>query len=235
MLLDRPLAAAGRPGPRFPAGPSAAALTWAGIDRFPGRYVAGFVEILLIALVGFQCMTLLGVVVTRPEPLPPGASHRPGRTPPSTILTSYDPFFPKAGASSAPLLAATDLELYGIRQDGRTGRGSAIISEGGGPQRSFGVGEAISPGIVLKNVGAGYATVARHGVDERLAFASFASVSPKRPPEMSGPSIAGMPAASRGPPSRPQPLPAARQAAPPRSVDFADPSTLPASLKTPAG
>jgi hypothetical protein len=198
--------------------------------------VGGFFEVVLVALVGFQCMTLIGVVVTPLEPPRPGASQRSGPAPPSTILTSFDPFFAKAGAGEALRLAATDLELYGIRQDGRTGRGSAIISEAGGPQKSFGVGEAISPGIVLKDVGPGYATVARHGVDERLAFASFDSSAPAaRSLDMRGPPITATPVGTPRAASRPQPPPTDRQAAPPRSIDFADPSTLPASLKTPAG
>jgi hypothetical protein len=187
------------------------------IDRFPGRYLAGLAEVVLVASVGLQCVTLLGVGIS---PLGPAQlePERPMQRPPSAILSSYDAFFRQPGGGAVAVLAATGLELHGVRQDGRAGRGSAIISESEGPQRNFGVGEAISPGLVLKDVGPGYATIARNGVEERLAFAEFeAPIAGGRPPGRIGPSTRST---------------AAPLAAP--SIDFADPSTLPASLTAPA-
>lgn len=235
LLLDRPLPAAHPPLHRLPWRPRAAARTFAKVGRFPGRYVAGLVEAILVALIALQCTTLFGVVATAAEPPRPGAPAQLASVPASTTLSSHDPFFGRADSRDVPSLAATGLELYGVRQDGRTGLGSAIISEAGGPQKSFGVGDTISPGVVLKEVGHGYATVARHGVDERLAFASLETPASRiPPPSTSSPSTPAISAGSARGPNRPPVVAPAGQAARSSSINFADPSTLPASLNPPA-
>lgn len=233
LLLDRPLAVAPPPPGSFPGTFPAAMHLLRGADRFPGLHLAGFAELVLIGLIGLQCISLYIAIVTHPQAPRAAAAERPARSP-SAALIGHDPFFGAVGEGGSPAIAATDLKLHGVRQDGLTGGGSAIISQADGPQRSFGIGESISPGLVLKAVGPGYATVARHGVDERLAFADFdPPASQARPPDRSrsstGPMPAASPPASPWPPPRPGLAPAGKSP----SINFADPSTLPASLTEP--
>lgn len=201
------------------------------IDRHPGLNLTRAGSVALIGLFAYQCATLYGVIVT-PLEARPGRTARPPQLQPAAILGSFDPFFTAPAGSAAPL-AATDLALHGVRQAGPAGAGSAIISQSDGVQRSFGAGQEVSTGILLKQVGSDHVIIVRHGLDERLALKAFGSagsaatpaVRPVAPP--STPAPAAMPSAE----IRPRP-PAPRRPAgfPARSVDFADPSTLPASL-----
>jgi general secretion pathway protein C len=203
------------------------------IDRYPGLYLPRVASVALAALIAYQCATLYSVIVTpldgRPE-LP----ARPPELRPAALLGSFDPFFTDASAAVAPV-APVDLTLHGLRRDGRTGGGSAIISQSDGAQRSVGVGEEIAPGLILKQVGFDHAIVIRNGMDERLAFKAFGSAGPVPTPaaRTAQPPFTPAPRASpaiEAPPRQPAPR---VRALPPRSVDFADPSTIPASLTTP--
>jgi general secretion pathway protein C len=201
------------------------------IDRYPGLNLTRAGSVALIGLLAYQCATLYSVAVT-PLEARPERTARPPQLQSATILESFDPFF-TAPAGAAPPLAATDLALHGVRQAGPAGAGSAIISQSDGLQRSFGAGEEISTGILLKQVGSDHVIIVRHGLDERLALKAFASTGPAAAPAgrriepPSTPAPAAMPSAEIRPrppaPRRPAGLPA-------RSIDFADPSTLPASL-----
>jgi general secretion pathway protein C len=198
------------------------------VDRYPGLYLPRAAAVALLALIAYQCAALYQAVVMPLE----SRTERSGPPPqlhPATMLTGFDPFFAVAPAAAGPA-EATGLTLHGLRQDRGTGRGSAVIGRSDGAQRSFGVGEEIAPGTRLKTVGFDHVIVVRHGVEERLAFREFSSAAPG--------------AASRAgafpPPYSPAPAPpvdlrsrrpAPSATAPPaRSIDFADPSTLPASL-----
>jgi general secretion pathway protein C len=232
LLLDRRLL--GRPSPTFlpPLWQRAQRLLHQ-VDRHPGLYLPRAAGIALAALIAYQCATLYGVIVTPPE----GGRQqavRPAPPQPATMLASFDPFFPAAAAAVAPI-QATDLTLHGLRHNPRTGGGSAIISQSDGAQRSFGIGEEIAPGVVLKLVGFDHVLVIRHGMDERLALKVFASTGPASTPTVR--SVRSpytlTPAASPTLDVRPkQPAPRG-SALPARSIDFADPSTLPASLSGP--
>lgn len=228
-LPDRRLRVRSSPALLPPLGQSARRLLHH-IDRYPGLYLPRIGGVALAALIAYQCAALFVLILT-PLDAPPERAARPSQVQPATLLTSFDPFFTAATAAAAPV-AAADLTLHGFRQDRRTGGGSAIISQSDGAQRRFGIGEEIAPGIVLKQVGSDHVTILRHGLDERLAFEDFESTgsaatsaartipSPYTPPPAASPAIEARPgrAAPRGP------------ALPARSIDFADPSTLPASL-----
>jgi general secretion pathway protein C len=203
------------------------------IDRYPGLYLPRAAGIVLAALIAYQCATLYSVIVT---PLD-GRSEQAALPPKLQLaasLGSFDPFFTAAPAGTAPV-APVDLTLHGLRQDGRAGGGAAIISQSDGAQRSVGVGEEIAPGLVLKQVGFDHAIVIRNGMDERLAFKAFESTGPAAAPtaraEQSPLTLAPSPSPAAEVRRR-QPTPRV-QGLPPRSVDFADPSTIPESLKTP--
>lgn len=233
LLLERRLRIGSSPAPLPPLGPSARRLL-RDIDRHPGLYLPRIGGVALAALMAHQFAILFGVIVTPLDPQP----NRSARPPPlqaGALLTGFDPFFTAgAGAGAAAPIAATGLTLHGYRQDRGTG-GSAIISQSDGAQRSFGIGEEVAPGIVLKQVGSDHVTIARNGFDERLALKEFASAGAAAAPAMrtiSSPSTS-MPAASPAVEIRPRPPAPRAPALPARSIDFADPSTLPASLTSP--
>lgn len=229
MLLDRRLPGRFPPIPLPGPGQPARRLL-RHIDRYPGLNLTRAGGVALIGLFAYQCATLYGVIVT-PLEARPERSARPPLPQSSTILGSFDPFFTApAGAAS---LAATDLALYGVRQAGPAGAGSAILSQSDGVQRSVGAGEEISAGIVLKQVGSDHVIVTRHGSDEKLALKAFASAGSAATPAVPRVAPPATPAPTAMPSAeiRPRP-PAPRRPAglPARSIDFADPSTLPASL-----
>lgn len=230
LLLDRRLH--GRPSPTsLPLFRQSAQRLLRHVDRSPGLYLPRAAGFALAALIAYQCATLYGVIATPLDDGPERAA-RPPQVQPATLLASFDPFFTTAAAGTAAPIAAADLTLHGFRQDRRTGGGSAIISQSDGAQRSFGIGEEIAPGIVLKQVGSNHVLIIRHGLDERLAFKEFESTgSAAAPAARTVPSpYSSPPAPSPAVEIRPR-RPAPRgPALPARSVDFADPSTLPASL-----
>lgn len=230
LLLDRPLSSRCSPTSLPLLGQARRLLNH--IDRYPGLYLPRAAGIALAALIAYQCATLYGVIVT-PLDGPPEQAARPPQLQPAMLLASFDPFFTAAGAP-API-AATDLMLHGLRQDRHTGGGSAIISQSDGAQRSFGTGEEIVPGIVLKQVGSDHAIIVRHGLDERLAFKEFASTGAAATPPVPTVNASYTPTPAPSPavevrPKRPAPR---GSTLPARSIDFADPSTLPGSLTTP--
>lgn len=229
LLLDRPLSSRS-PLPLF----RQARRLLHHIDRYPGLYLPRAAGVALAALIAYQCATLYGVIVT-PLDGPPESAIRLSQPQPATLLASFDPFFPAGAAPTAAAIAATDLTLYGLRQDQRPGGGSAIISQSDGAQRSFAIGEEIASGIVLKQIGSDHVVVSRHGVDERLAFKDFESAGPATESMARAAPLPDRVAPVTSSAARVPLQPAAprRTALPPRSVDFADPSTIPASLTTP--
>lgn len=203
------------------------------VDRYPGLYLPRLGGAALAALIAYQCATLYSVIVTPLDGRPDQAA-RPPQVQPETLLAGFDPFFTSVVDSAAPI-APTDLILHGFRQNRATGGGSAIISRSDGAQRSFAIGEEIAPGIVLEKVGSDHVTVSRHGSDERLAFRESASTgSAATPIVRTVPSLyTPAPAASPAVEIRPRPPAPRASALPARSIDFSDPSTLPASLAAP--
>ena len=102
------------------------------------------------------------------------------------ILSRFDAFFRTgepgalAGASGAE---ARQLRLFGVRSGG-VGGGSAIIGLPDGRQVSVGVGEEVEPGLMLKEVGSEYVTLARGQSLSRLSFTETpaGAASPPPPP-----------------------------------------------------
>lgn len=232
LLLDRPLANRLSPIP-LPLLSQSARRLLGHIDRYPGLYLPRAVGVALAVLIAYQCAALYSVIVT-PLGGPPDRAARPPQLQRATLLTSFDPFFTSAVASPAPI-AATDLTLHGIRQNRRTGGGSAIVSQADGAQRSFGIGEEIAPGIVLKQVGSDHVIIVRQGLDERLAFKDVASTGSAATPSARTIPLpyTPNPAASHAAEVRPKRSASRGSTLPARSIDFADPSTLPANLTAP--
>jgi general secretion pathway protein C len=174
------------------------------VRRLPRTNVYSIVELVLLLLLAVQAARLVYTFVTPVGPIgawqPPGA----GRSAPllSADLAAFDPFFRLVPASGAPaVVTSLSLQLFGVREDRATGRGSAIISTPDGVQRSYLVGEEIMPGVTLAAVGFDNVTISRGGAREQL-FLDQSDPRGNNAPTVPAPS-----AITVSPPGRPAQLP----------------------------
>lgn len=143
--------------------------------------VTGILALILMVQVG----RLVWLFVA-PAPALATADIAPARPIDMSVLTRFDAFFRTgapsslAGASGAE---ASQLRLFGVRAGGEGG-GSAIIGLADGRQLSVGVGEEVEPGLVLREVGPDFVTLARGESLSRLAFTEtpIGAASPPPPP-----------------------------------------------------
>ena len=138
------------------------------LRQAPWRRVAvGVLALILLVQVG----RLVWLLVP-PAPVLPTADTAPAKPVDMGVLTRFDAFFRTgapsslAGASGAE---ASQLRLFGVRAGGEGG-GSAIIGLADGRQLSVGVGEEVEPGLILREVGPDFVTLARGESLSRLAF-----------------------------------------------------------------
>ncbi len=174
------------------------------LRRVPHITVYSALELLLLSLLAVQCARLFWTFVT---PLGPvgewkaAAALRPAAQPP-VFVADFDPFFRMADASNAPIVVTSlSLKLFGVREDRASGRGSAIIGTPDGVQRSFAVGEEISPGVILTAVGFDSVTISRGGAAEQIFL-----------DQSSSPGAGAIQQAPMATPSFLQPLPPVSQA-----------------------
>lgn len=151
--------------------------------RLPLRRI---VEGVLILLLLVQAGRLIWLFV-QPEDKPvESAAASPIRPVDLSILSRFDAFFRTGGAGSlagASGAEASQMRLFGVRAGGFDG-GSAIIGLADGRQVSVGIGEEVEPGLVLKEVGADFVTLARGSSLSRLEFgeAPVGAAAPPPPP-----------------------------------------------------
>ena len=126
--------------------------------------------LLLVAITALQAARLFWVIVAPQGPVGDWkAAATSGRGAASPLSAArFDPFFRLAADSGAVAITSLPLKLYGIRQDFASGRGSAIIATPDGIQSSFAVGDAITAGVLLKQVSADSVTISRNGADEQI-------------------------------------------------------------------
>lgn len=145
--------------------------SWRQFRRLPRTNLFSLAELLLMALLAWQCARLVWAAVTplgalgdwRPAPGPDAAAGR------AILAGGFDPFFRTGDAGSAPgVVTGLQLKLFGVRVDEASGRGSAIVAGPDGVQASYAVGDELMPGVTLKQVGFDYIVIARGGADERL-------------------------------------------------------------------
>jgi general secretion pathway protein C len=174
--------------------------------RVPRANLYSLLELGLLLLLSLQCARLFWTIVTPVGPvgewrLPASLRAVPAAGP----ALDFDPFFRIAPPSGAVVVTSLTLQLFGVRQDEATGRGSAIISTPDGKQSSFAVGDEIVPGVKLKSVDFDSVTIDRGGATEQLFMDQSQSVPGAVPgPPSPAPGLAP-PALVSPPPPRPVP------------------------------
>ncbi len=134
-----------------------------------GSFPYALVEGILIVLLAIQGARLVWAMVAPFGPIGNWTAGSAGGAPDDAgNLTRFDPFFRLSAQAGPAVVTSAPIKLFGVRVDQATGGGSAIIATPDGVQSSFGVGEAIMPGMILKAVMADHITVERNGTTEEL-------------------------------------------------------------------
>jgi general secretion pathway protein C len=175
--------------------------------RVPRANVYTLLELGLLFLLALQCARLFWTIVTPVGPLGEWRLPAALRAAPATGGTlDFDPFFRVAAQSGPVVVTSLSLQLFGVRQDEATGRGSAIIATPDGKQSSFAVGDEIVPGVRLKSVDFDSVTIDRGGASEQL-FMDQSQGAPALAPAMGPPPPPSSPMSVQ-PPTPVVPLPA---------------------------
>lgn len=190
---------------------SATAQSVRGPDRAARLRVV--VEAVLIGLLLLQAGRLVWIVVDPKAPSMAPLAQAQIKPADLNVFQRFDAFFRTGGLSSLADVTNADtaqLRLFGVRSGG-TGDGSAIIGLADGRQVSVGVGEEVEPGLVLREVGQDYVTLARGLSVSRLVFSEVPVGAPPPPPPPPGEQVVG---------------PAAPASAPSAAAAVVDPSRL---------
>jgi general secretion pathway protein C len=167
------------------------------LARLPRVTVFTALELVLLALLAVQAARLVWALVTPVGPIgdwkPPSAL---AAAPATAALGDFDPFFRLTDTAPA-VVTGLNLQLFGVREDRATGRGSAIIALPDGTQRSFATGEEIMPGVTLAEVGFDSVTIDRAGTREQI----FLDQSQPVPATAETPTGAAAPAVQPAPPA----------------------------------
>ncbi len=181
---------------------SATAQSVRGPDR--AAHLRVVVEAVLIGLLLLQAGLLVWIVVDPKAPSMAPLAQAPIKPADLNVFQRFDAFFRTGGLSSLADVTNADtaqLRLFGVRSGG-AGDGSAIIGLADGRQVSVDVGEEVEPGLVLKEVGQDYVTLARGLSVSRLVFSEVPVGAPPPPPPPPGEQVVG-PAAPASAPSAP--------------------------------
>ncbi|MET3836010.1 general secretion pathway protein C [Brevundimonas sp. UYEF29] len=181
---------------------SATAQSVRGPDR--AAHLRVVVEAVLIGLLLLQAGRLVWIVVDPKAPSMAPLAQAQIKPADLNVFQRFDAFFRTGGLSSLADVTNADtaqLRLFGVRSGG-AGDGSAIIGLADGRQVSVGVGEEVEPGLVLKEVGQDYVTLARSLSVSRLVFSEVPVGAPPPPPPPPGEQVVG-PAAPASAPSAP--------------------------------
>ena len=135
--------------------------------RLPRFTALSAIELLLLLLIAVQLARLVWTLFAPVDAVGEWRARAVVAQPSDSIFAEFDPFFRRSGAG-AGAATASNLKLYGVREDRATGRGSAILALPDGSQRSFGVGEEIVPGVTLASVGFDSVTINRGGAAEQI-------------------------------------------------------------------
>ncbi len=132
-----------------------------------------WLELLLLTVLAVQCARLVWTVFTPVDPLgawQPRQAAIGSLASRTALFGSFDPFFrtPVTAATATPQVTSLDLKLFGVRVNQGTGGGSAIIAGPDGIQNSIVEGQAILPGVTLREVHFDHVVIDRSGAQEML-------------------------------------------------------------------
>ncbi|MEE4350986.1 MAG: type II secretion system protein N [Pacificimonas sp.] len=136
--------------------------------RFGVRAIYSAAELAAMALLAAAIAALFWAALA---PIGPLGVWRANVTVPgaqATQFTGLDAVFGFRSNGGALAVSASDLSLFGVREDRATGRGSAIIGGEDQPQRSYAVGDEILRGLSLLRVERDHVVLARGGAEEAL-------------------------------------------------------------------
>lgn len=143
-----------------------------GLGRFLPQGLYGWLRALLVLALVIQVARLVWTIVTPIAPLGDWQARTANVMSPAAraaLFASFDGFDRAAAAGDASAaVTSLDLTLYGLRMNEASGGGSAIIAGSDGVQRSFDVGEEISPGVKLVQVLFDHVVIERSGARESL-------------------------------------------------------------------
>ena len=135
-----------------------------------------WVKALLLSVIAVQLAMLVWTLVTPLGPLgrwmPPAPQALPAAAQ-NALLTGFNPFDRNASGPTAPAaapVASGEYKLFGTRAAGGGLPGSAILSGPDGQQVSVSVGEEVSPGVRLVEVGFDHVVLERGGQQLRVAM-----------------------------------------------------------------
>lgn len=161
--------------------------------KAPAVRWTAIIELCLLAGIAFQFARLLWAIVTpvdaygdwrgRQAVIPPPAARQ-------ALFASFDPFYraqPSGGGEA--VVTSLALTLFGVRVNEGSGEGSAIIATPDGAQASYGVGDEILPGVMLKEVAFDHVVIDRGGAAENI-FLDQSQAAPVAAPEGGAPSAA---------------------------------------------
>lgn len=95
------------------------------------------------------------------------------------LLARFDPFFRTAASGGDLPVTALPFSLHGLRLDGATGRGSAIIALADGQQAVYSVGDTLADGVTLAAIALDHVELTRNGKREALWIDSGGSSQPE--------------------------------------------------------
>jgi general secretion pathway protein C len=143
-----------------------------GLARYLPSGLFGWLRALLVLALLIQLARLIWVVLTPIAPLGDWQARTANVMSPASraaLFASFDGFDrAAAGGDANAAVTSLDLTLYGLRMNEASGGGSAIIAGSDGVQRSYAVGEEVSPGVKLVQVLFDHVVLERNGSRESL-------------------------------------------------------------------
>ncbi|HEX7855970.1 MAG TPA: type II secretion system protein N [Sphingobium sp.] len=149
-------------------------------DRLPalpaglpiGATLATWMEAFLLLLLAIQGARLVWALVTPLGMLGEWQVRSPASLPAdarAALFKSFDPFTgANSGDAANAQVTGLALQLFGTRINEGSGQGSAIIATPDGLQSSFIVGDAVMPGVTLRQIAYDHVVLDRGGKAETL-------------------------------------------------------------------
>lgn len=161
---------------------------------------------------------------------------RPFQSPQSLYIATTNIFQPlESSGGATPVVAAPattlNLQLFGVRSGGPTGRGSAIIRKPDNTQDVFFVGQNIIDGVILERIEADHVVIRRMGILESLYLDQARAIAAPSQPAAPMAQTQAIPAAGSQSATADAEIPRRMISAPPAEL-FAALQVVPAKTKS---